>query len=270
MFIAAKFGLEEFPPILFTGLRFSMLTLVLIPLIRVPRHLIRPLLKIGLVMGFGSYLTLYLAISLAKNTGSLAIVGKLEVPFVLLLGVLLLNETIGLKRIAGTAIAVVGALLISFDPAAIDDLPALSWMALSSIFSAYAIILVRRLGRVHPLTITGWVSLVGAPVLLVTSLIFESGQGQVIREASLSGWAALVYTGVMSSVIAHSGMYYLLQRYPVGQVSPFSLLASVFAVIGGVVVLGDQLTVTLVIGGVLILAGVAWINSRVPVPTQPV
>ena len=262
MFIAAKSGLEEFPPILFTGIRFGLLTLVLARFIKVPRHLVRPLFKIGLIMGFGSYLTLYLSIALAKNTGSLAIVGKLEVPFALLLGVILLKETIGLRRIAGVGIALMGAILISFDPAAFDDLPALFWMTISSGFSAYTIILVRRLERVHPLTITAWVSLVGAPVLLLTSFIFESGHGQVIQEASLRGWSALVYNAIMSSVIAHSGRYYLLQRYPVSRVSPFSLLASVFAVAGGALILGEQLTIVLFLGGLLVLVGVAWINSR--------
>ena len=263
MYIAAAIGLREFPPILFTGIRFALLTIVLVGFVKVPRELIRPLLKIGLLMGVGTYLTLYLSIAVAENTSSIAIFGKLEVPFALILGVILLKETIGPKRIAGVAIALVGALLISFDPAAIDDLPALFWMSLSCAFAAYSMILVRQLGRVHPLTITAWVSVVGAPVLLITSLVFESGHREVIEEASLTGWSALVYTAVMSSVLAHSGMYFLLQRYPVGQVSPFSLLSSIFAVIGGVLILDDQLTTSLMIGGIFILAGVAWINVRV-------
>jgi O-acetylserine/cysteine efflux transporter len=262
MFIAATIGLEEFPPILFAGLRFGLLIVLLAGYIKVPRTLIRPLLKIGLLMGGGTYLTLYMSISLAENTGSIAVFSKLEVPFALILGVILLNERIGSRRIAGTFIAFIGALLISFDPAALGDLPALFWMAASAGFSAFTMIHVRKLKDVNPLTITAWVSLVGSPVLLLTSLIFESGHQQTILEASTTGWIALVYTAVMSSVIAHSGMYYLLQRYPVAQVSPFALLSSVFAVIGGVIVLDDQVTTSLLVGGAFILAGVTWINIR--------
>jgi O-acetylserine/cysteine efflux transporter len=262
MFIAATIGLKEFPPILFAGIRFTFLAVLLASFIKVPRTLIRPLLKIGLLMGVGTYLTLYMAIALTENTGSIAVFGKLEVPFALLLGVILLKERIGSRRIAGTFIALVGALLIGFDPAALSNLPALFWMATSAAFSAYTMIHVRKLGKIHPLTITAWVSLIGGPVLLLTSLIFETGQLHTIQTASLTSWVALIYTAVMSSVIAHSGMYYLLQRYPVAQVSPFTLLSSIFAVIGGVIFLDDQLTTPLVVGGAFILAGVAWINAR--------
>ena len=262
MYIAAAIGLEEFPPVLFTGIRFTLLAIVLVGFIKVPRELIKPLLKIGFLIGVGVYLTLYLSIALAENTGSIAIFGKLEVPLTVMLGVLLLKETIGPKRIAGVALAMTGAMLIGFDPAAVDDLPALFWMAASSVFSAYAMIKIRQLGKVHPLTITAWVSIIGAPVLLLTSFVFEDNQIQTIQNASTTGWVALVYTAIMSSIIAQSGLFYLLQRYPVSLVSPFTLLSSVFAVIAGVIILDDQVSMGLIVGGVMILSGVAWINSR--------
>ncbi len=262
MYIAAAIGLREFPPIFFTGLRFTFLIVLLSAYLKVPREFVRPLLKIGALMGIGVYFTLYMSIALAENTGAIAIFSKLEVPFALILGVLLLKESIGPRRIAGTAIAMVGALLIGFDPAAFDDIPALLWMGASAAFSAYTMILIRRLDQVRPLTITAWISLVGGPVLLLTSWVFESDQLAFVQAATLTGWMALLYTAVMSSVVAHSAMYFLLQRYPVAQVTPFTLLSSIFAVIGGVLFLDDQLTVPLVIGGALILAGVAWINAR--------
>ncbi|MFT5221208.1 MAG: O-acetylserine/cysteine efflux transporter [Planctomycetota bacterium] len=263
MFIAASIGLEEFPPLLFTAIRFALLAVLLSGFLKVPRELLFSLVKIGLVMGLGMYLSLYLSIALAENTASIAVFSKLEVPFALILGVILLKEHIGPKRIAGITIAMVGALLISFDPAALDDLVALFWMAISCGFSAYAMIQVRRLGKIHPLTITAWVSLIGAPALMLNSLVFESAQLTVMQQASSTGWIALLYTAIMGSVLAHSGFYYLLQRYPVGLVSPFTLLSPIFAVIGGLLFLDDQLTGGLIVGGLLILAGVAWINARV-------
>ncbi|MGB1010971.1 MAG: DMT family transporter [Thiolinea sp.] len=262
MFIAASIGLREFPAVFFTGIRFLLLLIFLAGYIKVPRQQIRPLLKIGLLMGVGVYLTLYLSIALATNTSAIAVFGKLEVPFAMVLGVVLLNEHIGIKRIAGISIAMVGAAVISFDPAAFDNIPALFWMAVSAGLSAYTMIKVRELGKVHPLTITAWVSLVGAPVLLLTSFIFESGHSNVLQHASITGWSALVYTAIASSVIGHSSLFYLLRHYPVSQVMPFSLLSPVFAVIGGVLILGDKLTWALLLGSCLILFGVGWIIKR--------
>ena len=72
----------------------------------------------------------------------------------------------------------------------------------------------------------------------------------------------------MGSVIANSGLYFLLERYPVNLVTPFSLLSPIFAVIGGILFLDDVLTVGLMIGGGLILCGVTWINRRAAVLTR--
>ena len=262
MFIAAAIGLREFPPILFTGIRFSMVAILLIAFLKVPRSQIMPLVRIGLVMGAGMYLTLYLSVALAENTASIAVFSKLEVPFALLLGVLLLGERIGIRRIAGISIAMVGAIIITFDPAAFGDLPALFWMAVSCAFAAYGFIQVRRLGKIHPFSIVAWISIVSAPILLATSFIFESNQVQIVRDASWIGWVALAYTAIMSSVVANSGLYFLLQRYQVNQVTPFGLLSPIFAVIGGLLFLDDVLTLGLIVGGSLILFGVTWINLR--------
>ena len=108
--------------------------------------------------------------------------------------------------------------------------------------------------------------MVSAPILLLTSLTFESDHFAVIQTATWSGWLALVYTAVMSSVIANSGLYFLLQRYPVNLVTPFGLLSPIFAVIGGILFLDDVLTLGLIFGGTLILFGVTWINLRAARP----
>ena len=212
MFIAAVIGLREFPPIFFTGIRFALLAVLLFAFLRVPRRLIAPLVRIGLVMGAGMYLTLYLSIALAENTASIAVFSKLEVPFALLLGVFLLRERMDVARIAGVCTAMIGAAIITFDPAAFDDMPALFWMAVSCGFSAYGFIQIRRLGKIHPLSIVAWISAVSAPILLLTSLAFEGDHVAVIQNATWSGWLALFYTAVMSSVVANSGLYFLLQR----------------------------------------------------------
>ncbi len=269
MFIAAAIGLTEFPPILFTGIRFTLLAIVLAGFLRVQKSQVIPLVQIGLIMGAGMYLSLYLSVALAENTASIAVFSKLEVPFCLLLGVFWLGERIGPQRIAGVSIAMTGAIIISFDPAAFGDLPALLLMAISCAFAAIGVILVRKLGKTHPLSIVAWISVVSAPLLLVTSFVFENGHLQVVQDASSKGWFALAYTAIMSSVVANSGLYYLLQRYPVSLVTPFNLLSPVFAVAGGLLFLDDSLTLGLICGGSLILFGVAWINRRSTLPAEP-
>ena len=266
MFIVGTIGLSEFPPIFFTGIRFAVLVILLAGFLRIPKKLFFPLLRIGIVMGVGMYLTLYLSLALAENTGAVAVFSKLEVPLALLLGVALLGERVAGKQIIGIIVAMLGAALVTFDPAAFDDLPALSWMAICCLFAALGIIEIRRLGKIHPLTLVAWISLISAPVLLATSFLFEKDHLEVLQTATWIGWSSLLYTAFMSSVVATSGLYYLLQRYPVVLVTPFNLLSPIFAVIGGVIFLEDVLTLRLVLGGGLILLGVTWTNRPTSLP----
>ena len=262
MYIVATIGLQEFPAVLFTAIRFALLCLLLSIFIPVPREQVKPLLMVGLLMGVGMYLTLYISLALAENTASVAVISKLEVPFAILLGVVILKEKFGIKRVIGVSIAMIGAVAITFDPAAIDDLPALFWMTVSAVFSAYAAIKIRLLQGVSPITITAWISLVAAPVLFTTSAIFEWDSWNRVADASWIGWSALIYTAVMSSIVSNSLQYYLLQKYPVSQVAPYMLLSPIFAVAGGVLFLDDQLTPMLMAGSFLVLLGIGWINYR--------
>jgi len=260
MFVAAAIGLRDFPPVFFTAMRFAMLAAVLFPFLPVPRRYVMPLIRVAMVMGVGMYLTLYLAIYLAENTAAVAVFSQLEVPIAVLLGVFLLKEQIVANRMIGVGVACSGAAVIGFDPAALEDLPALFWITVSAVLYAYTMIMVRRLTDVPPMTITAWLSTITAPVLFVVSLAFEDGQWTAVQNAGWAGWSALVYTAFFGSIIAHTGMYYLLQRYPVGLLVPFYLLSPLFAALGGVLFLEDALTTHLLIGGALLLGGVFWVN----------
>jgi O-acetylserine/cysteine efflux transporter len=107
-----------------------------------------------------------------------------------------------------------------------------------------------------------WFALVSVPVLALLSTIFESGQLQAMASASWQGWGALTFTVLMASLIAHSGYYYLVQRYPVTSVSPITVLSPLFGVLFGVTLLGDELTPRIIAGGTMTLTGVVIIALR--------
>jgi O-acetylserine/cysteine efflux transporter len=70
------------------------------------------------------------------------------------------------------------------------------------------------------------------------------------------------------TALGYSLWYTLIRRHPVGQVAPFLLLLPVFSVIGGITLLGEQLTLHVALGGAVVIAGVAFILfERVP-PTE--
>ena len=84
----------------------------------------------------------------------------------------------------------------------------------------------------------------------------------MLAHVSIIGWAALAFTALAASLVAHTGYFYLVQRYPVTSVAPVTTLSPIFSVLLSVVFLGETLTARLVLGGAITLAGVVIITLR--------
>jgi len=121
---------------------------------------------------------------------------------------------------------------------------------------------VKKLSGWKPLELQAWFSLISAPLLLVLSSAFESGQREAVMNASWQGWAALAFTAFVASLVAHTGYYYLVQRYPVTSVSPLTVLSPVFGVYFAVTLLGDDLSHRMVLGAIMTLTGVFIVALR--------
>lgn len=260
-FIAGKLGLNELPPIWFTGLRFVMLLAVLAPLLRwIPTQMPR-IFAVSLFCGALHFSLQYTALKLAGDVSTIAIVSQLTLPFSVILAVVMLGERLSLLRGIGTAAAFGGVVLIGFDPRVLTYGTAVVLSTLACVPMALAQVLMRGLRNVPVFTLQAWVALISAPSLLGLSLLFESGQIEASRDASLFTWGNLAFTAFGSSLLGFGGMYYLLRRHPVSLVTPLLLLAPVIGVIAGVLLLGDVVTARILIGATITLAGVlavAW------------
>jgi len=255
-FIAGKLGLNELPPIWFTGLRFAMLLVVLVPLLRwVPGQMMR-ILTIAAFSGAIHFSLQYTALKMAEDVSTIAIVSQMTLPFAVILAVFMLGERLSPLRVAGIAAAFGGVMIIGFDPRVLTYGVAVILSMLACLAIAIAQVMMRDLRNVPVFTLQSWVALISAPGLIGLSLIFETGQIEASRAASWSAWGNLAFTAFGSSLLGFGGMYYLLKRYPVSLVTPMFLLAPIFAVVAGVMMLGDVLTTRILVGSAITLAGV--------------
>jgi len=71
---------------------------------------------------------------------------------------------------------------------------------------------------------------------------------------------SILYLGVLSSLITSLLTNYALSHMEASKMSVFTNLATFITVIAGIVVLGEQLLISHVVGGLLILAGVVIVN----------
>ena len=262
----AKSAIEHFPPILLMAFRFFVASLILAWLVKPPIGQLGKIFAIAIVSAAIQYSLTFTGLKyLDASTASLIV--QLEVPFLVILGALFLNERPGWVKWTGIGLAFGGVALISNGVRLEGNLSYAFLVALGGLAWAVGQIMVRQLRDIDGLTVTAWVAVFAAPQLTVMSLIFEDAHLAAIQSAGPKVWLAVLYLGVVMTAIGYWFWYSLIRRHPVQLVGPFLLLLPVFAVIGGAVFLGEPLTANKLLGGLVVIAGVGLVvveKARVP------
>ena len=262
-FLTSAYALQEIPPFLFTAVRMAIVVLLLAAFMRPPPRSQWPRLAgIALFTGVLHFGTSFLALKLAGNLSSPAIVTQTYVPMAMLLAWWWLGERFAWRTALGITISLAGVLVLGFDPMVLDAPLALLVMLFSSLMVAIGTVLMRGLTGVGMVNQQGWTAALSLLPLLAVSALAEPGGFAALREATWIGWGGALYAAVFASLLGHGLFFWLVQRHPVAQVTPYLLLTPVFAVLLGIVFWGDRPGPALWIGGAMVLGGVLLIAIR--------
>ena len=254
-FVAAKVGVQAMPPLLFTGLRFLILAIVLLPFLQRAHGRMRAVMALAMFNGAIHFGLMFTSIALTPAS-VVAIVAQLNVPFATMLSIVFLGEVVRWRRWAGIGMTFLGVLIVSFDPHVFDARTGVLFAAAAALSGAIATIFMRRLTGVGVFQLQAWTAVTTAPLLLLASYSFESGQTAAIVNAHVITWSALLFTTVGASLIGHNVYYYLLQRYEVSLIAPLSLLSPILGVVFGITVLGEPLSTRIMLGAATAFVGV--------------
>ncbi len=275
-FLTSALAMREVPPLLFTALRFALLALPLVFVIKRPPAGQWPrLLAVCLCIGVLHFGTSFMALKMAGDLSSPAIVMQSYVPMTTLLAWALLGERFAWRTGVAIALSFGGVLVLGFDPLVLDRPMALLVMLVSALLLAIGTVLMKGLRGLDVYSQQGWMAVISLLPLLAASALFEPGSFARLASASWVAWAGGLYAAFVSSLLGH-GLYFLLvQRHPVAQVTPWLLLVPVFAVALGIAFWGDQPGPRLYLGGAMVLGGVLVIalrtlaKARTPIPPEP-
>lgn len=269
--VFAKAAMAHFPPILLAGFRFTVTAAVLVGFVAPPTGQFRNLAIISVLAISVPYSMSYTAMKYLDVSTSV-LLAQMEAPVLVLLGALLLRERPAIRQVLGIVVAVIGVALIAGDPKIREHYLAVV-LALGSIVTwAIGQIRIRRMGDFGGLRCLAWISLFAAPQLFALSLLFENDQIAAIRNADSTSWLAVIYLGVVMTAFGIGTWYHLIAKYPVVEVAPFLLLVPVTSILGGVLLLGDELGIQQMMGGIAIILGVGGVityRSRNKVEARP-
>jgi O-acetylserine/cysteine efflux transporter len=269
----AKAGMDQFPPILLTALRYAVTALALVWFVEIPRGLLRRIFLISIVAATIQYSLTFTGIyGIDASTASIVI--QLEVPFATLLAAIFLTDRIGWRRIAGMVLAFAGVVLIAYQPDMRGELFSVFLVAAGAFTWAVGQVMIKTLGgAVGGFQLIAWVAVFAAPQLFAVSFALEDGHMAAIAAADWRGWAIILYLGLAMTALGYGMWFRLIGLYPVSHVMPFLLLLPVVTMTGGVLMLDETLTVWTLAGAALVLTGVGVILRRQAVrrpETQPV
>ena len=153
------------------------------------------------------------------------------------------------------AVAFAGLALIGWDQAGGASLAGLVLVLGSAFTWGVTNIIIKRAGAVDMFRLMIWMGLVPIAPLLLLSWMFETGQGAAMMGMGWRGVGAVLYMGLISTVLCFGIWGRLLARTSPNVVAPFSLLVPVFGMSFSWMFLGESLSFFKLASSALVFAG---------------
>ncbi len=270
-YVAMKLAGAEMPVGAVVTLRYGLAALLFLPLILRkgrPRYSGRDWALIGLLgaLNFGVAPTLQVSAAQSTQAMDMAILVALEPLLTMVFAAVFLGETLSSRTWAAGAMSLTGALVLSgvgwsIEGQAGERLFGNGLFLTSMLLEISVTINGARLVRTHdPVVTMGLLKTAG----FLASGVAYSGlwSGFDLSGVSLTAWASIAFLGVGASVFSYSVWFWLLKRAPVQKVALSLFLQPFMGTLAGVLIAGETVGPNTLLGGGLILAGLAWSEMR--------
>lgn len=267
-FVAIKVGLRDFPPLLFSCLRFALAALPVVVLGwgKGPPVPWRYVIGIGVMLGVVKFPLLFLGIDVGMPAGLASLVLQAQAFFTAIFAAFALGDRPGPRQIGGMVVAFAGVGLIALEMPAGDSLLGLGLTLAAAAAWGVSNIVMKHAKAPDLFSLMVWVSLIPPLPLLAMSLALE-GPDRILHAfttLTLVGVGSLVYIAAAATLFGFAAWGFLMRHYPASLVAPFSLLVPIFGMSSSALLLGETFTAAKLAGGLLVFAGLALSVLKLP------
>jgi drug/metabolite transporter (DMT)-like permease len=268
-FIAVKVALTAAPPLTLVTLRLLISALCFIawflirgfkPTFKGPKIWLQLLFLslFGTGLHYGIQ-TMGLQYTPASNASIYAVTGPISIT---LIAAFYLHEKITFKKAMGITIALIGVLIVmgletlkSFNLKGhlLGDILVIVSIAMWGVFTVYGKRLMNAMGAFEVIALT---TLIGAIWMVPIGWAESHWQGFALSSITLTSWTAIVYLGVTCSFIATLLYFTALQKTEAQKVGVYFYTIPPMTYVIAFFYLGEKIGANLLIGSVLVLAGV--------------
>jgi drug/metabolite transporter (DMT)-like permease len=263
-----KVGLQDLPPLLFAATRMMLAGLVLLPFsgilrVRLGARTWWMLAGVGVLQIALPYALLFIAQQWIPSSWSALLFSTYAV-WLLLVGRLLLpDQPLTPAKLASAGLGLVGILALQREH--LNGLSLSGHVVLGCLLTLVATfsistanVLVRRsLGHVSTGLSVCVQTLSSSVLLFAGAFAFES---HLPAHWTLRAVVSIAYLAVGATALTYQLLFWLLPRMPLAVVGAMPLLDTLVAVLLGVVMLGERVDSSLLLGGALILSSAALAN----------
>lgn len=271
-FVVAKVALQEVPPMSLAFVRFALATLLIIPFILISKEKMNidkkdlpQLISIGVLMATLNIALFYLGLS--HTTATTASILTMTIPVASVMAAWwFFKEKIYFFNLFGIFLGLVGAALVIGIPLYIFGTSLFSEAILGNLliilasisWVAGAILSKKMLQKYSTLTITTIVFLVGMVTFIFPAALEYFQNPAWPSKLTFLGIFGIVYIAVLSSTSAYFLFEWGLNKLGVVKADLFQYIEPVIALTLGILLLGEQIRFTFIIGALLIGLGVYW------------
>lgn len=259
-FVVIKVGLNDVPPLLLGGLRFSLVAFPAVFFVKRPAVGWGALMLYAFTISFAQFIFLFVAIYIGMPAGLSSLVMQSQAFFTVLIAAMFLNEKVRRHNIIGIAVAVLGLVLIGWG-ARPGSVPILGFALTlcSAICWAVGNIIIKGFGKVDMFALVVWGALIPPIPFFALSWLVE-GPAQIqhaLVNISVLGIGAVFYLAFISTNIGFALWGRLLSKHPVSKIAPLSLLIPVIGLVSSWLMLDEHMTLLQWVSGVIVVAGLA-------------
>ena len=264
---AIRVGLQGIPPFTSVAIRFAIATAILLAIAKALKVRLgaEPGEKtLWLINGALFFSVSYGVVYWSEQYVPSGLAAILFATFPLLVTffahMVLPGEPIKVRAALGAVVAFAGIVVIFSEDLAKIGGPktelAAAVLLLSPLVSAMSSVLVKKWGgAIHPISLAAMPMAIATVVMTCLSLLFERHRPIVWTRASI---ASLLYLAVFGSAMTFTLYYWLLRHVRASRVALIAYATPVIAVVTGVLFLDEPLTSRFLLGGALVIAGVAF------------
>lgn len=267
-----KIALEDLSFINLTILRFIVACTTLLVLLALQRHRFPMPEKRDLpalfLLGFFGIIVYHLGLNYGEQyvaPGAASLIVATIPVFVVMLAVVFLEESINGRKLLGVSLSLSGVVVLSLwgtGTAAIEVeyvLGAVAVLGAAAMGAVYTVAGKKMLRRYSPLSLSVYAMLLGSLGLL------PAVDGSLVRQAqrlSLQAAVAVLFLGLFSTIVSYVLWYTALQRQSASSLSVYLYVIPVIATIVSWILFGDAITPLFLLGGALVMIGVAIVNRQ--------